>query len=97
MNLPYELSKVRDGFRRVREDLNFMKGKIGENLEEFMSHHQKLAHQVEALSNEVQQHLKTAKQTVIQELPASDKQLQDLKQEIKDLKKHIQLNLRCIF
>jgi septal ring factor EnvC (AmiA/AmiB activator) len=89
MNLPYELSKVRDGFRRVREDLNFMKGKIGENLDEFMLHHQKLAHQVEALSNEVQQHLTTAKETIIHELPASDKQFQDLKQEIKDLKKHI--------
>ena len=54
-----------------------------------MSHHQTLAHRVEALSNEVQQHLKTAKQTVIQELPASDKQILDLKLELKDLKKHI--------
>jgi seryl-tRNA synthetase len=89
MNLPYEFSKIRDGFRRVREDLNFMKGKIGENLEDFMSHHQKLAHQVEALSNEVQQHLATAKDTIIHELPSSDKRFQDLKQELKDLKKHI--------
>ncbi len=89
MNLPYELSKVRDAFRRVREDLNFMKSKIGENFDDFMSHHQKLAHQVEALSNEVQEHLKTAKQTIIHELPVTDKQLLDLKQELKDLKKHV--------
>ncbi len=89
MNLPYELSKVRDAFRRVREDLNFMRGKIGENFDEFMTHHQKLAHQVEALSNEVQTHLRDAKQSIIHELPATDKQVLDLKQELKELKKHI--------
>ncbi len=89
MSLSYELSKIKDAFVKVRNDMNFLSGKISENYEEFMRHHQKLHTQVQELSEKLKHQINEIKHMDFSHSSFSDKDILDLKHEIKELKRQV--------
>jgi methyl-accepting chemotaxis protein len=84
MNLPYELSKIKDAFRKVRDDMQFITQTISENYTTFMNHHRELSHKIEELSSQLQHQLHHAKEKITSTI--SDEEIHNLKLEIKELK-----------
>ncbi len=92
MNIAHEFFKVRESFKKVKDDMNFVSNKISENYDEFMHEHKKLASEVEMLSTEIKDNIKKIKEVhIINSNPnnKNDKDIHDLKAEIKLLKKDI--------
>lgn len=86
MNLAYEFSKVKDAFGKVRTDLAFLGDKIGENYDDFMKHHNKLALKVEKLSDEMKSNMEVLKEKTLGGGHIDDKEIFDIRLAIKDLK-----------
>lgn len=87
MNVSHEFFKVKEGFKKVREDMNFIASKVSENYDDFMSKHTKIAEDVANLSNQLRVGLETIKEKSQNSLNSlSAHEILDLKAEIKDLK-----------
>jgi predicted RNase H-like nuclease (RuvC/YqgF family) len=92
MSLNSELSKVRDGFSKVRSDMIFLSKQMGENYDEFMKKHNDVSDKVEKLTEEVRSHIKNIKEThIVNESDASKSDILYLKNQIKELKDEISL------
>lgn len=90
MNIAYEFSKIKDAFAKVKADTNFISKKISENYENFMREHYKLTQEVKTLANEIKVHSDFIKENHLSEdSNVSEKELEDLKYIVKDLKKEI--------
>lgn len=90
MDLAHEFFKVKEGFKKVREDMNFIASKISENYDDFMSKHTKIAEDVAHLSNQVRINLEKLKERGEEGLSSlTSHDLLDLKGEIKELKLEI--------
>lgn len=90
MNIAQEFFKVRHSFGKVKEDMNFISNKISENYDEFMKEHKKLASEVEILTNEIKNNLTKIKQVHLTDTSSyNEKEVHDLKSEMKLLKKEI--------
>jgi prefoldin subunit 5 len=92
MNIAHEFFRVRESFKKVKDDMNFISNKISENYDEFMQQHQKLASEVEMLSVEIKESIEKAKHIHITNADPNnqnEKDIHDLKAEIKLLKKDV--------
>lgn len=92
MNISYELSKIRDAFAKVRTDMTFLAEKVGENYDTFMNNHKRLAEDVQVMGEKLKhqideiRHMNFAARDDV-----SHKEVMDLKGEIKELKKELDL------
>ncbi|MCA9495339.1 MAG: hypothetical protein KC589_00195 [Nanoarchaeota archaeon] len=89
MNIAYEFSKVKDAFGKVRTDLAFLGDKIGENYDDFMKNHNKLALKVAKLSEDMKSNMDELRAKTLGGGHIDDKELFDIKLAIKDLKEEL--------
>ena len=90
MSIVYEFSKIKEAFSKVRNDMNFLADKISENYDEFISNHQKLAKEIELLSNKLRNGIDEIKNSHnMQGSNIDEREIFNLKLEIKDLKSEI--------
>lgn len=91
MNISYEFSKIRNGFKKVKEDMLFLSNKIGENYEEFTRRHKILANDVENLTLELKKSLEElrGKNFHSNENVLSKRDLNELREELKNLKSEV--------
>ena len=91
MNLSHEFSKIRNSFRKVKTDMNFLSEKISENYDEFTRRHKVIAKDVENLTLELKNSLSNLKINHLSNPESNlDKiELNNLKLEIKELKSEI--------
>lgn len=90
MNISQEFFKIREGFRKVRDDMNFIISKISQNYDEFMSKHTKIAQEVADLSSQVKINLEKIKEKSQESFHNfSNFDILDLKSQIKELKLEI--------
>lgn len=88
MNISHEFFKIKDSFRKVKDDMNFLSNRITENYDEFTRRHKVLAQDIENITLELKSNLDKIKQATsnTQQNKISDKDLLDLKSEIRTLK-----------
>lgn len=99
MNIAYELSKIRDAFIRVRNDMNFLSQNIMTHYDEHKKNHSLLSEELSKLSDEVRNYIQEHKNSFNSHLSSeskldykpevSKKHLHDLKDSIRDLKKEL--------
>lgn len=95
MNISYELSKIKDAFVRVRNDMNFLSKNLMSHYEEHKKNHQSISQELSSLSDEVKNYINEHKNMSLNISSddkkdfASKKSLLDLKDAIKDLKKEL--------
>lgn len=93
MNVAYEFSKVKEGFEKVKTDMEYLGKKIGDNYETFMREHYKLSKQVHSLSSEIKTHLEFIKDHHLHEQnknSVSEKEIHDLKYIVKELREEVE-------
>lgn len=88
MNIAYEFSKIKDSFKKVKNDMQAMADKINENYEDFWKKHGNLTKEIEKLSSEMQVHLANFRTTHLQskEHIENSKEILTMKSEIRELK-----------
>ena len=87
MKISYELAKVKDAFSKVRNDMNFLSEKISSNYDDFMHEHRTMSKKIEELSKKVKSEIEELREAGHHiNGTASEKQMLDLKAEIKELK-----------
>jgi len=91
MGVTAEFFKIKEGFKKVREDMNYLSEKISENYDDFFKKHKIISLDVENLTLELKKSLEHLnKNHINKEAPKiSEKELLDIKSEIKHLKKEI--------
>ncbi len=90
MNISHEFFKVKQGFKKVKEDMNYLSEKISENYDEFTRRHKVIARDIENITLELKEGLEFIKKNHLHSNSTiSDKEILDLRNEISELKKEI--------
>lgn len=90
MNISQEFFKIKDGFRKVKDDMNFISSKITENYDDFIQKHSSLNNQIQELSKKLNSEIKEIKEKGLNSFNHLEpSELLYLKSEIKELKKEI--------
>lgn len=95
MNVAQEFSRVKESFRRVREDMSVLKDKITENYDDFREKHNGLVREVDELSSFVKENVLAFKNSSKSSVGQGGlKDFLDLSSEVKSLKAEISAILR---
>jgi len=94
MNISHEFSKIRDSFRKVKTDMDFLSEKISENYDEFTRRHKVLGKDIENLTLELKTSITKLRETFLDSSNNNTNnldltQINSLKLDIKELKSEI--------
>lgn len=97
MNLSFEFSKIKESFKRVKEDMIIIENKINSNYDDFLNSHKVFKKELNIITDNLKQKLDFFK---LNHLDGSNnngnfghKNLLDIKAEISNLKKQMQVIL----
>lgn len=89
MSLSYEFSKIKGGFKKVKEDIHYLRSSLETNYSSFKKKHDSLSSDLHFLSQELKSSLNTLKTYFLDHQKQIDL-LTPLKSEVKELKLHLE-------
>ena len=89
MTLKLELSKIRNSFSKVREDMLFLSKHVSENYEHFLKEHSIIEGKITKLSDELKEHINYIKKEHIQTPNPDASEINYLREQIKELKEEV--------
>lgn len=89
MNISYEFSKIREAFKKIKEEMDKLSLKITENQHNFTLEHLKLQNEIKELSYNLKDKINQYKNHSSTVEPQSQYEISRIKSELSDLKEQI--------